>query len=379
MELPVYLDYQATTPLDERVLDSMLPFLQEKFGNPHSVHHVYGWRAKQAVASAREQIAALIGGRPDEIVFSSGATESNNLAILGVAGLFESGHFISCATEHRCVLQCLEQVRKRGFEATVLPVQADGLIDIERLKRTIRDDTRLVSIMGVNNEVGVIQDLTRVGELCAERGICFHSDAAQALGKIPIDVERMHIDLLSVSGHKIYGPMGIGALYVRADRDLRLQPQIHGGGQERGMRSGTLAVPLCVGLGEACAISGREMTAEAGRIAALRAALVDSLTARLADVRLNGHPTQRVPGNLSLSFPGVDAEALIDECEEIAISTASACTSASPGPSHVLKALGLPDEIAHSSVRIGIGRFTSETEIRIAADCIVQAVRKLGK
>ena len=379
LNVPVYLDYQATTPLDPRVLDAMLPYLKSKFGNPNSVHHVYGWEAERAVERARRQIAALIGAQPEEIYFTSGATESNNLAIRGAvtASLKKRRYVVTCATEHKCVLETVRGIEAEGFNVTILPVQSDGLIDLDALAEAMTEDTVLVSIMAVNNEIGVIQPLARIGELCKARGVIFHTDAAQGVGKVPLDVNRMHIDLMSISGHKTYGPMGIGALYVRRDPNVRLTPLILGGGQEGGLRSGTLPTPLCVGLGAACAIAANEMSTESERIGQLRDALFSALAAKLPGIALNGHPECRVTGNLNISFPGIDAEELVTELDDLAVSTASACTSAVVGPSYVLRAIGVADEQAHGSVRICIGRFTTETETLFAIDRIVETVQRL--
>lgn len=379
LNVPVYLDYQATTPLDPRVLNAMLPYLKSKFGNPHSVHHAYGWEAERAVELARRRIATLVGAQPEEIYFTSGATESNNLAIKGAATASpkERGHVVTCATEHKCVLETVKGIEGDGFDVTVLPVQSDGLIDLYALEDVMREDTVLVSIMAVNNEIGVIQPLERIGALCRARGVIFHTDAAQGVGKVPLDVNLMHIDLMSISGHKIYGPMGIGALYVRRHPNVRLTPLILGGGQENGLRSGTLPTPLCVGLGAACSIAGEEMSAESERIRKLRDALFSALTAKLPGIELNGHPECRVTGNLNISFSGIDADELVTELDDLAVSTASACTSAVVGPSYVLRAMGISDEQAHGSVRICIGRFTTETEVEFAIDRIVETVQKL--
>ncbi|HSR72702.1 MAG TPA: IscS subfamily cysteine desulfurase [Kiloniellales bacterium] len=376
---PIYFDYQATTPCDPRVVETMLPFFHEKFGNPHSVHHRYGHNAESAVETARGHIAELIGAEPREIVFTSGATESNNLAVKGAARFHKprKPHVIVSAIEHKCVLECARRLESEGVSVTWLPVQADGLVDPEALAAAITEKTALVSIMAVNNEIGVIQPLAEIGALCRERGVLFHSDAAQAVGKIPLDVEAMKIDLLSLSGHKIYGPMGIGALYVRRRPRARIEPLFDGGGQERGLRSGTLPTPLCVGLGEACALAKDEMAAEAERLSALRHRLLSGVTGRLEGVRLNGDATRRIPGNLNLSFEGVDGEALIEEMPEIAVSSGSACTSASVEPSYVLRALGLDDRLARASIRIGLGRFTREADVEAAIEAIVGAVGRL--
>ena len=376
---PIYLDYQATTPTDPRVVEAMLPCFQAGFGNPHSVHHRYGWDAEAAVEAARAEVAALIGADPREIVFTSGATESNNLAIKGAARFLRDRkrHIVAAATEHKCVLESCRRLEGEGFEVTWLPVQRSGLVDIETLAGVIRDDTALVSIMAVNNEIGVIQPLAEIGALCRARGALFHSDAAQAAGKIPLDVEAMAIDLLSVSGHKMYGPQGIGALYVRRRPRVRLEPLFDGGGQERGHRSGTLPLALCVGLGTACRIAREEMAAEAARLERLSARLRQEFGERLEGVVFNGDPDKRIPGNLNVSFAGLKSEALIEAVPGIAISTGSACTSASVEPSYVLRALGLPDDLAGASIRIGLGRFTTEDEVARAANELVAAVTRL--
>ena len=376
---PIYLDYQASTPCDPRVFAAMRPYFEADFGNPHSVHHAQGRSAEAAVENARAQVADLIGAEPREIVFTSGATESNNLAVKGVARFHKARkpHVISSTTEHKCVLECLRRLETEGVRVTRLPVGPDGLIDLDQLAAAITEETSLVSIMAVNNEIGVIQPIAEIGALCRARGVNFHTDAAQAVGKIPIDVEAMQIDLLSISGHKVYGPMGIGALYLRRRPRVRLEPLFDGGGQERGVRSGTVPLPLAVGLGATCAIARAEMAEEAARLSALRRRLIESVQSRLTGVRLNGHPAQRIPGNLNLSFEGVNGEALIEAMPELAVSSGSACTSASVEPSYVLRALGLPDDLAGAAVRIGLGRFTTEAEVDAAADTIVAAVTRL--
>ncbi len=381
-ERPIYLDYQATTPTDPRVVAAMTPYFFERFGNPHSVHHAIGRQAEAAVETARAQVAALINAEPREIVFTSGATESNNLAIKGV-GRFQkiygrgTPHLVTCATEHKCVLESARRMESEGARVTYLPVRADGLVDLETLEAALTPDTVLVSVMTVNNEIGVIQPVAKIGALCRSRRIVFHTDAAQAVGKLSIDVQAANIDLMSLSGHKVYGPMGVGVLYVRRRPRVRLEPLMDGGGQERGFRSGTLPLAPVVGLGAACALAGEVMAAEAERLARLRALLLDSLTTRLDGVTLNGHPERRIPGNLNLSFAGVTAEALIAAMPGLAVSTGSACTSAAVEPSFVLRALGLPDELAGASLRIGLGRFTTEAEVQKAADEIVTAVTRL--
>jgi cysteine desulfurase len=377
-KLPIYLDYQATTPLDPRVRDAMLPFLGEKFGNPHSTSHSFGREAEAAVEQARGELAALIGAEPREIIFTSGATESNNLAIKGVARFEHETrrHIVTLATEHKCVLESCHALEAEGFRVSVLPVAPSGLVDLERLAAAIGEDTLLVSIMAANNEIGVIQPLAEIGALCRARGVYFHSDAAQAVGKIAFDVEALSLDLVSISGHKIYGPKGIGALYVRRRPRVRLQPLMSGGGQERGLRSGTLPTMLCVGLGAAAAIAGREMSVEAARLDGLRGRLEAGLRRRIPDMVVNGDRTRRLAGNLNVAFPGTDAEALMAAMPEVAVSTGSACTSATIEPSYVLAALGLPDALARASIRIGLGRVTSEAEIDYAIEAIASAVER---
>ena len=376
---PIYLDYQATTPCDRRVVEAMLPYFTERFGNPHSRNHEYGWTAEEAVEIGRAQVAHIIGANEKEIIFTSGATESNNLAIKGVARFNKDrkDHIITCVTEHKCVLDSCRHLELDGFRVTYLPVKANGLIDLDQLRDAITDKTALVSIMAVNNEIGVIQPLKAIGEICRERKVYFHTDAAQAVGKIPLDVEEMKIDLLSISGHKIYGPKGIGALYVRRRPRVRLEAMISGGGQERGMRSGTLPTPLCVGLGEACRIAEAEMGAEAERLHALSARFYDRIMAALPEVYLNGDREHRIPGNLNLSFAYVEGEGLMMGIKDLAVSSGSACTSASLEPSYVLRALGVDEELAHTSLRIGLGRFTTEEEVDVAADRIVGEVTRL--
>ncbi len=378
---PVYLDYQATTPTDPRVVEAMAPFFGDKFGNPHSRNHFYGWEAEEAVEKARRQIAALIGAEDREIVFTSGATEANNLAIKGVTQFHKDNknHIVTVATEHKCVLEACAAMEREGFEVTVLPVDADGLIDLDQLRDAVTDNTVLVSVMAVNNEIGVIQPVAEIGAICRDEGAFFHTDAAQAAGKIPLDVEAMTIDLMSLSGHKVYGPMGIGVLYVRRRPRVRLEAMISGGGQERGMRSGTLPTPLCVGLGEAAAIAAREMADEAERLGGLRGRFLDAVMAAVPDTAVNGSMDSRIPGNLNFSFAGVQAEDLMAALKDLAISSGSACTSTSVEPSYVLKALGLSDEMAHASVRIGFGRFTTGEEVDFAAATLATGVERLRR
>jgi len=376
---PIYLDYQATTPTDPRVVDAMLPYFTQKFGNPHSRNHHFGWEAEEAVEKAREQVASIIGADPREIIFTSGATESNNLALKGVMRFHKDrkNHLITCVTEHKCVLDSARHLEMEGVEVTYLPVQQNGLVDLAALEAAITPKTALVSIMAVNNEIGVIQPLAEIGALCRSRGVYFHTDAAQAVGKIPLDVEAMKIDLMSISAHKIYGPKGIGTLYVRRKPRVRLEALIHGGGQERGMRSGTLATPLCVGLGEACAIAQKEMPEETKRLEALRDRLYRGITAKLPDVFLNGDPERRIPGNLNLSFAYVEGEGLMMGIKDLSVSSGSACTSASLEPSYVLRALGVEEELAHTSIRFGLGRFTTTDEVDLAVEQVVSAVTRL--
>lgn len=376
---PIYLDNQASTPCDPRVLEAMLPYFTVAFGNPHSAHHAVGARAEAAVEAARAEVAAVIGAEPREIVFTSGATESNNLAIKGVARFAKDRrpHVVSCVTEHKCVLESLRRLEDEGIRVTRLPVGPDGLIDLAVLEAAITGETALVSIMAVNNEIGVIQPLAEIGALCRARGIAFHTDAAQAVGKIPLDVEAMQIDLMSISGHKVYGPMGVGALYVRRRPRVRLQPLFDGGGQERGMRSGTLPLPLAVGLGKACAIAGEAMPREAAGLADLRKRLWAKLEDGLGDIALNGHASERIAGNLNVYIPGVEAEALMAAVPGVAVSTGSACTSASVEPSYVLRALGVGDARARGSLRIGLGRFTQQVDVDRAAAMLVDAARHL--
>ena len=383
IKLPIYLDYQATTPTDPRVVEAMLPYFTEKFGNPHSREHAFGAESEHAVDGARDRIAALIGADAKEIVFTSGATESNNLALKGVARFWQHkrpgkrDHLITVATEHKCVLETCRQLEHDGFTVTCLPVRRNGLIDLDGLREAVGERTLLVSVMGANNEIGVIQPLAEIGAICRERGAYFHSDCAQAVGKIALDVDEMNLDLMSISGHKIYGPKGIGVLYVRRRPRVRLLPLIDGGGQERGMRSGTLPTPLCVGLGEACAIAGREMAAEDARLRGLRDRLYDGITGGIAGVSLNGDPEHRLAGNLNLGFAGVGGEALLAALDDLAVSSGSACTSTSIEPSYVLLALGVGEALADGSIRFGLGRFTTAAEIDYAVECVVEHVARL--
>jgi len=379
IKLPIYMDYQATTPMDPRVLEAMLPYFIEKFGNPHSRSHSYGWEAEAAVEKARKQVADLIGASEKEIVFTSGATESNNMAIKGIGHFYKDkkNHIVTVVTEHKCVLDAARHLEQEGFSVTYLPVQKNGLIDLEELKKAITDKTALVSIMAVNNEIGVIQPLKEIGKITRERGVFFHTDAAQAFGKIPLNVEEMNIDLMSISGHKIYGPKGIGALYVRRRPRVRLEPLINGGGQERGMRSGTLPTPLIVGLGEAAAIAQKEMPLEYARVKKLSDKFYNAVAREIPDVFLNGDEKNRYPGNLNLSFAYIEGESMIMAIKDLAVSSGSACTSASLEPSYVLRSLGVEEEMAHTSIRFGIGRFTTESEIDYAIEVIRSNIEKL--
>ncbi len=377
---PIYLDNQATTRVDDRVLAAMLPYFTEQFGNPSSVGHIYGWEAEAAIKQAREILAHAIHAAPEEIIFTSGATEANNLAIKGVAEAYldRGRHIITLQTEHNAVLDPCHYLRSLGFDVTFLPVESDGLLDLNLLEKTLRSDTILVSVMAANNEIGVLQPLAAIGDLCHAHQVLFHTDAAQAIGKIPLDVEAMHIDLMSLTAHKVYAPKGIGALYVRR-RNPRVQiaPQIHGGGHERGLRSGTLYPPQIVGFAKAIELAIAEMPSESKRLTELRDRLWQRIS-KLDGIHLNGHLTQRLPGNLNLSVEGVDGQALLLGVQPaIAVSSGSACTSAKIEPSHVLRALGLPDELAYASMRFGIGRFNTVEDIDRAADVVIETVRSL--
>ncbi|MFN8178346.1 MAG: aminotransferase class V-fold PLP-dependent enzyme [bacterium] len=378
---PIYLDAHATTPVDPRVLEAMLPYFAESFGNAASRTHAYGWVAEDAVEQARAQAAAAIGGSAKEIVWTSGATEANNLAILGAAEAYrEKGdHVVTCTTEHSAVLDPCRHLERIGFRVTVLPVDSTGLLDLDALAATLTDRTILVTIMTANNEVGTLHPIAAIARIVHERGAAlFHTDAAQALGRVDVNVERDGVDLLSMSGHKVYGPKGVGALWVRRRRPtVRLAPILHGGGHERGLRSGTLNVPGVVGMGEALAIAAAEREAETARVCALRDRLWSALREGLPDIQLNGHPTLRLPNNLNVSFTGVEAEDLLHEIPNVAVSTGAACSSASPEPSHVITALGLGQARAQSSIRFGLHRFTTPEEIDEAATDVVRAVRKL--
>jgi cysteine desulfurase len=366
--------------VDPRVLEAMLPYFIEKFGNAASKSHAYGWEAEAAVDGAREQIAKLIGASAKEIVITSGATESDNLAIKGVAESYrdKGNHIVTCVTEHKAVLDSCKVLQKHGFQVTYLPVQPDGLIDLGRLQQALTDKTILISIMAANNEIGTLNPIKEIGRLAKQRNILFHTDATQGVGKMPLNVEAMGIDLLSLTAHKMYGPKGVGALYVRSTKPrVKLTPSIDGGGHERGMRSGTLNVPGIVGLGKACEISQKEMSAEGERLIALRERLKDGILAELDEVYINGHAVERLPGNLNMSFAYIEGESLLMGLKEIAVSTGSACTSASLEPSYVLKALGLADELAYSAIRFGLGRFTTAAEIDFTIRRVVDEVRRL--
>jgi len=384
VHLPLYMDNHATTPLDPRVLDAMMPYLTGKFGNAASRNHQFGWEAEKGVEIAREQIAKLVGATAKEIVFTSGATESDNLALKGVAEMYRErgNHIITQVTEHKAILDTCKKLEKQGFRVTYLPVQADGLISLEDLQRAIVSDgpdkTILVSIMFANNEIGVVQPIAEIGKLCHQHGILFHTDAVQVVGHIPVDVQAMNIDLMSLSGHKLYGPKGVGALYVRRRNPrVQLTEQINGGGHERGMRSGTLNVPGIVGLGAAAEIAGEEMDTEIARLSGLRDYLRAKLENALDYVHVNGNMEHHLPGNLNMSFVYVEGESLLMGINDIAVSSGSACTSATLEPSYVLKALGLGDDVAHSSIRFGLGRFNTKAEVDYVADKVIDVVKKL--
>ncbi|HXU93227.1 MAG TPA: IscS subfamily cysteine desulfurase [Gallionella sp.] len=377
MKLPIYMDYSATTPVDPRVAEKMIPYLTEKFGNPASRSHAFGWEADEAVELARAQVAALVNADPKEIVWTSGATESNNLAIKGTAHFYQGKgkHVVTMRIEHKAVLDTVRELEREGFEATYLDPEPSGLLDLEKFKASLRPDTILVSVMLVNNEIGVIQDIAAIGEICREKGILFHVDAAQATGKVEIDLQKLKVDLMSFSAHKTYGPKGIGALYVRRKPRVRLEAQMHGGGHERGMRSGTLATHQIVGMGEAFRIAKEEMAQENERIRMLRDRLLNGLKS-MEEVHINGDMEHRVPHNLNLSFNFVEGESLIMAIKDVAVSSGSACTSASLEPSYVLRALGRSDELAHSSIRFTVGRFTTVEEV----DYVIALLNdKIGK
>lgn len=376
---PLYLDAQATTSLDPRVLDAMLPYFVTQYGNPHSRTHAYGWESEAAVEHARKQVAMVIGADPREVIFTSGATESNNIAVKGCARFYKSkkNHIITTQTEHKCVLDSCRALEMEGFRVTYLPVQKNGLIDLKVLENSMTEDTVLVSVMTVNNEIGVEQPVAEIGELCRSRKIFFHTDAAQAVGKIPINVNDMKIDLMSISGHKLYGPKGIGALYVRRRPRVRIEAPQSGGGQERGMRSGTVPTPLVVGLGSACEVAMQEMEYDHSRIKNLSDRLVNKIQAALPMVIRNGDPEKSYPGCVNLSFAFVEGESLLMALKDIALSSGSACTSASLEPSYVLRAVGADEDLAHSSIRFGIGRFTTEAEIDYTAEKCIEHVSRL--
>jgi cysteine desulfurase len=378
MRLPIYLDYSATTPVDPRVAEKMIPYLTEFFGNPASRSHAFGWKAEAAVEEARAHVAALIGADPKEIVWTSGATEGNNLALKGAANFYKTKgkHIVTQKTEHKAVLDTVRELERQGFEATYLDVESNGIISLEKLKAAIRPDTILVSIMMVNNEIGVIQPVWEIGELCREKGIVFHVDAVQGAGRVDIDMAKLKADLLTITAHKIYGPKGIGALYVRRKPRVRIEAQIHGGGHERGFRSGTLATHQIVGFGEAARLAKAEMATENERVRALRDRLWNAIK-DMEEVYVNGDLARRIPHNLNVSFNFVEGESLIMAVKDIAVSSGSACTSASLEPSYVLRALGRNDELAHSSIRITLGRFTTEDEVDYAAQLIRRKVEKL--
>lgn len=381
MKLPLYMDYNATTPVDPRVLEAILPYFCNMFGNASSANHKFGWEAEEAVSKGRKSVAELIGASPKEIVFTAGSTESNNIAIKGIAEVYseKGNHIITCTTEHKAILETCHYLEERGFEVTYLKVDEDGLIDIDELKDSIKDSTILVSIMTANNEIGTIQPVEEIGKICKEHRIFFHTDATQAVGKIPVDVEKMNIDLMSISAHKFYGPKGVGALYVRSKNPrVKLSKQMHGGSQEKGLRSGTLNVPGIAGLGKACEICLTEMESEMEKHIRFRDRIIDSLL-RLENVYLNGHRTKRLTNNINVSLAHLDIDALIGEMNDIALSTGSACTSASMAPSHVLSAIGRSNELAKCSLRISFGRFTTEEEIDYLINRLISNIEALRK
>lgn len=379
MQIPVYMDNMATTPVDPRVLADMLPYFDTHFGNASSKTHAFGLAAADAVEKAREEIAGLIGARAQEIVFTAGATEANNLAIKGAVQMVPPGaHIVTCATEHKAVLECCHTLEKQGVEVTYLPVDRSGQIDLDQLAAAIAPRTVLISLMAANNEIGVLQPLEAIGRLARERGVLWHCDAAQAVGKVPLDVEALGIDLLSVSGHKLYAPKGVGFLYVRSRKPrVRLQAQVEGGGQERGLRGGTLNVPGIVGLGRACQLGREEMTEEAARLVQMRRRLCAGLEAALGPLVVNGHAEERLPGNLNVSFPGVEGTELLLGLREIALSSGAACSSRTSAPSHVLRAIGASDDLARASLRFGLGRFNTMAEVEFAIDRTVAQVERL--
>lgn len=377
---PIYLDMQSTTPVDPRVSDTMMPFMTGSgYGNAHSRTHRYGWDAESAVEAARAEVAALVGANPKEIIFTSGATETNNMVVKGVAMFYKArkNHIVTTQTEHKCVLDSCRWLEQRGFTVTYLPVSQDGLVDLEELKAAIKPETSLVSVMAVNNEIGVVQPLAEIGKMCRERGVFFHTDAAQMAGKIPLDVNDLSIDCMSLSAHKLYGPKGVGALYVRRRPRVRIEPLFSGGGQERGLRSGTLPTALVVGFGAAARVAAEEMERDTARISMLSKRLYKGVMDRVPDVTLNGSLEKRYPGNLNLSFAHVEGESLLMALKNVAVSSGSACTSASLEPSYVLRALGVEDEMAHTSLRFGLGRFTTEAEVDYAIELAVKHVARL--
>jgi len=379
---PVYMDHQATTPVDPEVLEAMLPFFSREFGNAASRSHSFGWRAEEAVEKARESVASLIHAAPREIFFTSGATESDNLALFGVTEALDrkGGHIVTCRTEHKAVLDCCARLGKLGYEITYLPVDRHGLVSPSDVLSAIREQTVLIAVMAANNEVGTVHPVAEIGRIAREKGVLFHCDAAQAVGKIPIDVEAMGIDLMAFSAHKIYGPKGVGALYVRKRHSrVRVAPQIHGGGHEKGLRSGTLNVPGIVGFGKACEIAGRVMPEESRRLAGLRDRLQQRLFSELDDVHLNGHSERRLPHGLNVSFACVEGESLMLAMDGVAVSSGSACTSASQEPSYVLKAMGVSDELAHASLRFGLGRSNTAEQVEYVADRVAESVRRLRR
>ncbi len=376
---PIYLDNQATTPTDPRIVKAMMPYFTTKFGNPHSRNHLFAWEAEDACELARFQVANLIGASTKEIIFTSGATESNNMALKGIAKFYgkKKKHIVTVVTEHKCVLDTCRHLEEDGFKVTYLPVQRNGIVDLDVLREAITEDTMLVSVMAVNNEIGVIQPLKEIGKICRVKGVFFHSDIAQGFGKIPINVDAFNIDLASISGHKIYGPKGIGALYIRCKPRVRLTPLINGGGQERGYRSGTLATPLVVGLGKAAALASKEMESDLRHTKKLFNKILNTIQSNAQDVFLNGDKEQRYTGNLNLNFAYIEGESMILAIKELAVSSGSACTSSSLEPSYVLRALGVDEAMAHTSIRFGFGRFTTETEVDFATALLLTNINKL--
>jgi cysteine desulfurase len=379
LKLPIFMDNHSTTRVDPRVLEAMLPYFSDEFGNAASTTHEFGRRAAAACERARQQVATLFGAEPKEIIFTSGATESDNLAIKGVAAMLRArgNHIVTAATEHHAVLDPCKRLAREGFEVTFLPVDRFGVVSPDDVRGAINERTILVSVMAANNEIGTIEPIAQISRIARERGVLFHTDAAQAAGKIPFDVRTLDVDLASLSGHKMYGPKGVGALYVRRKPPVRLMPLFDGGGHERNVRSGTLAVPLIVGLGAACELAARELDAESQRIIELRERLHRGLVARVDEITLNGHPTDRLPGNLNLSFAFVEGEALLMSMKDVAVSSGSACTSANPEPSYVLKAIGLSDDLAHASIRFGLGRFSTAEEVDYTIECVAETVARL--